>query len=149
MEAEIPDVQTIAGRTFENGVLTTPDMKLSITDYRVIPVGAEGNEYGNTPLLAIWYDTTHLGTPDREVSPLAAFIVNFMAYQDNDPNIVNKLSMGALPDDTYFDTQSATLKPGGTIANAVSYQLTDTTTPVDLVAIHPLGEVGRMTFTLN
>ena len=149
VEVDVPESEPIAEETFQDGVLTTPDFKVAITDYRVIPVGAEGNEYGDAPVLAIWYDTTNLGASDEEITPLTEFVFNFVAYQDNDPNIENKLSVGMLPDSTFRETQTASIKPGGTIANAVAYELSDTTTPVDLVAENFDGEIGRMTFNLN
>jgi hypothetical protein len=45
----------------------------------------------------------------------------------------------------------ANIKEGGTVSNAVAYELSDTTTPVDLVASLDLGstEIGKMTFTLQ
>ena len=149
VEVDVPESEPIAEETFQDGVLTTPDFKVAITDYRVIPVGAEGNEYADAPVLAIWYDTTNLGASDEEITPLTEFVFNFVAYQDNDPNIENKLSVGMLPDSTFRETQTASIKPGGTIANAVAYELSDTTTPVDLVAENFDGEIGRMTFNLN
>ena len=149
VEVNVPASAPNAGHTFQDGFLTTPDLKVAITDYRVIPAGSEGNEYGDGPVIAIWYDTTNLGASDKEITPISAFIPTFEAFQDNDPNIENSLSVGALPDFTFLETQTASIKPGGTIANAVAYELSDTTTPVDLVAKGINGEIGRMTFNLN
>ncbi|MFI8696472.1 DUF5067 domain-containing protein [Dietzia maris] len=149
VEVDVPEAEAPAGATFQDGVLTTPDMTIAITDYRVIQPGAAGNEYGDTPVLAIWYDTTNLGTSAREVSPVTEFVVSFEAYQDNDPNLVNKLGVGMLPDPAFLDSQMATIKPGGTVPNAIAYELSDLTTPVELAAIYGGDEVGRMTFNLN
>lgn len=149
VEVDVPEAEEPAGATFQDGVLTTPDMTITVTDYRVIQPGAQGNEYGDTPVLAIWYDTTNLGTSDREVSPVTEFVVSFEAYQDNDPNLVNKLGVGMLPDSAFLDSQTAAIKPGGTVPNAVAYELSDLTTPVELAAIYGGDEVGRMTFNLN
>lgn len=149
VEVDVPEAEAPANATFQDGVLTTPDMTITVTDYRVIQPGAEGNEYSDTPVLAIWYDTTNLGTSDREVSPVTEFVVNIEAYQDNDPNLVNKLGVGMLPDPAFLDSQTAAIKPGGTVPNAVAYELSDLTTPVELAAIYGGDEVGRMTFNLN
>lgn len=34
------------------------DIDLKITKYKVIQVGVEGNEYGDSPVIDFWYDTT-------------------------------------------------------------------------------------------
>lgn len=39
-----------------------------------------------------------------------------------------------LPDEQFLDTQSEIIKQGGTVANAVAYELDDDTTPVTLKA---------------
>lgn len=133
--------------TFENGVLTTPELKIEITRYKVIKAGQTGNEYGDKPVIAFWYKTTNLSGDD--VDPMA-FIFNFEAYQDNNPNAENKLDVGALPDDRFLDSQTETIKKGGTVENAIAYELDDLVTPVDLVAIEGLDEeLGRATYKLN
>ncbi|MBD7958356.1 DUF5067 domain-containing protein [Microbacterium sp. Sa4CUA7] len=138
-----------AEESFVDGVLTTEEVKIAITDYRVIPVGEAGNEYGDKPVLAIWYDTTNLGTSDRDITP-SEFIFSFEAYQDTDPNRENTLDVGMLPDPSFRDSQMENIKPGGTVPNAIAYELDDTTTPVDLVAVRLFGDdIGRMTFNLS
>jgi hypothetical protein len=143
-----PEEATPVGDSFVDGVLETSDVKITITDYRVIPVGEVGNEYGEVPVLAIWYDTTNLGAADRDISPME-FIFNFEAFQDNDPDRENTLEVASLPDEAFLDTQTENIKDGGTLANAVAYSLDDTTTPVELVAGVFGDEIGRMTFNLN
>lgn len=56
------------------------------------------------------------------------------AYQNNDPNRLNEINVGILPDAAYLDTQSETIKKGGTVENTVSYELDDRTMPETLVA---------------
>lgn len=148
VEVQVPENADAPESTFVDGVLTLTDVKIEITDYRVIPVGEVGNEYGSAPVLAIWYNTTNLGTADREITP-SEFIYNFEAFQDNDPNRENTLDIGALPDQAFLESQISAIKPGGTVANAVAYHLDDTTTPVELVAGRFAGEIGRMTITLS
>ena len=43
-----------AEATFENSVLTTEDVTITITDTKTIPVGEPGNEYGDVPVIAFW-----------------------------------------------------------------------------------------------
>jgi hypothetical protein len=134
--------------SFVNGVLTTPDVRIEIVKHKVIPVGKKGNEYGKKPVIAFWYKTTNLS--GKKADPME-FILNITAYQDNNPNSENKLNVGGLPDDRFLDTQMETIKKGGTVENAVAYELDDLTTPVDLVAAADLGmtELGKVTYQLK
>lgn len=135
-EAEGDFVKQAAEAYFDGTILKGNTYSIKITDYKVIPVGEAGNEYGESPVIAFWYDT--LVSPDYSddvaISPSMAWIMNFNAIQDNDPNKVNELQMASLPDEKYLQDQSAEIKPGGTLASAVAYALTDETTPVKLIA---------------
>jgi|SRR5665647_179834 len=135
--------------SFKDGVLTTPKMKIVITSHKIIPVGKKGNEYGKKPVIAFWYKVTNL-TDDKNVSP-TDWIFAFNAFQDNNPNAENELGVGSLPDDRFLDSQTENIKKGGTVENAMAYELDDTTTPVDLVASSGLGttEIGKMTYKLK
>lgn len=135
--------------TFADNVLTTTDVVVRITDVRTIQVGEEGNEYGKAPVIAFWYDTTNVS--GEEIDPGMAWILHFGAYQDNDPNAENELEVGALPDKAFLNSQLDKIKKGGTVSNAISYTLSDTTTPVQLVASTNFGrdEIGSMTFELK
>lgn len=134
--------------TFKDKVLTTPEITIKITDVKTIQVGETGNEYGDVPVIAFWYEVTNVAGED--VTP-TDWIFNFTAFQDNDPNMENELNVGSHPDEAFLDSQMAKIKKGGTVANAVAYELTDTTTPVKLVASNDLGmtEIGSMTFELK
>lgn len=134
---------------FADNVLVSEDVRIEITDYRVIPVGEEGNEYGDVPVIAFWYNVTNL-TGNDNVTPIGSWIAMFTAIQDNDPNMVNELDVGSLPDDAYLDTQMATVKEGGTVDCAIAYELDDTTTPVTLQATRGLfgEELGEQTFEI-
>lgn len=137
-----------AEASFEDNVLTTKDVTIKITDVKTIPVGEKGNEYGKEPVIAFWYDTTNVS--GKETDPMTAWIFLFAAYQDNDPNAENKLGVGSLPDAAFLDSQTSKIKKGGTVANAVAYELSDTTTPVKLVASTILqDEIGSMTIELK
>ena len=138
------------GPTFENGVLTTPDLKIQITRYKIIKAGQKGNEYGDKPVIAFWYKTTNLS--GAQVDP-TDFMFDFRAYQDNNPNAVNELDVGltASPDDRFRDSQTETIKKGGTVENAIAYELDDLVTPVDLVASDGVGSevIGKATYPLR
>jgi Domain of unknown function (DUF5067) len=134
------------GPTFENGVLTTPDLKFEITRSKVIKAGQKGNEYGEKPVIAFWYKTTNLSGED--VDP-THFVYHFKAYQDNNPNAENELDVGALPDDRFLDSQTENIKKGGTVENAAAYELDDLVTPVELVATEGGEVVGKATYTLR
>ncbi|TIC89109.1 DUF5067 domain-containing protein [Nocardioides sp. GY 10113] len=134
--------------SFVDGVLTTPDVKIVITDNKVIPVGAKGNEYGDKPVIAFWYEITNLS--GEKIDPMEwLFLIS--AYQDNNPNAENELEVGSLPDDRFLDTQMETIKKGGTVENAMAYELDDEVTPVDLVASDMLGmdEYGTVTYDVK
>lgn len=136
-----------AAGSFVNNVFENSDVKIEITDYKVIPVGEVGNEYGEKPVIAFWYNVTNIS--GTETDPNSAWIFNLKAIQDNDPNAINELEVGLLPDDAFLDSQTQTIKQGGTVANAVAYELDDTTTPVILVAEDIIfGEIGRQEFQI-
>ena len=99
-------------------------------------------------VIAFWYEITNLTGDD--VSPMDWLWV-FSAYKTMTRTQGTNLRSGSLPDDTFLDSQTETIKKGGTVANAVAYELDDETTPVDLVASENLGqsEVGRMTYSLK
>lgn len=138
-----------SGASFADGVLTTDGYTITITDYKVIQPGETGNEYGDVPVIAFWYDTTNTGS-DSDINASSAWIMVFDAIQDNDPNVVNTLNMGLLPDSQFLDSQTQTIKEGGTVSNAVAYELDDTTIPVTLVASDMMdGEYGRQDFSIT
>ncbi|MFZ2558726.1 MAG: DUF5067 domain-containing protein [Lactococcus raffinolactis] len=123
-----------------------------ITSHKVINPGEEGNEYGNKPVIAFWYDTlvSQDYKNDRPIDPMSSWIMNFKAVQDNDPNAINELQIASLPDKNFLQSQMSQIKPGGTVANAVAYELTDTTTPVKLTEKDMMGtEYGSFEYKLN
>ena len=142
------DAATESEYYFRDGVLVAEDVKIEITDYKVIPVGETGNEYGESPVIAFWYNTTNIA--GEGITPIGAWISKFTAVQDNDPNLVNTLMVASLPDMNYLESQSQQIKVGGTVKNAIAYSLDDTTTPVILKAdFAGLGEtLGEQTFEI-
>lgn len=145
-------VDSAADAYFDGEMLKGNTYSIRITEYKIIPVGEKGNEYGETPVIAFWYDT--LVNPDYDnqnpINPTSAWISNFEAVQDNDPNMVNELQIASLPDDAFLDSQTAKIKPGGTLQNAVAYELTDLETPVQLTAKSIMGdEFGSKEFNIK
>lgn len=138
--------------TFKDGKVSMEDIDLKITKYKVIPVGAEGNEYGDSPVIAFWYDTTNKSGKDM-ITPTIAWLAAFPndAIQDNDKNKVNKLQIAAHPDKNLMKDQNATIKKDGTLSGAIAYKLTDLTTPVKLTAYKGIGgiELGSQEFAVK
>lgn len=138
--------------TFKDGKVSMEDIDIKITKYKVIPVGEEGNEYGENPVIAFWYDTTNKSGKDI-ISPMSAWFAAFPEgpIQDNDKNKVNKLKVAGHPDKTLLNDQPATIKKDGTLAGAVAYELTDLTTPVKFTAYKGVGgiELGSQEFAVK
>ena len=138
--------------TFKDGKVSMEDIDLKITKYKVIPVGAEGNEYGDSPVIAFWYDTTNKSGKDI-ISPMSAWFAAFPdgPIQDNDKNKVNRLNVTMHPDKKLANNQAATIKKDGTVSGAVAYKLTDLTTPVKLTAHKGVGgvELGSQEFAVK
>jgi len=134
---------------FKGNEAKLEDLKINITETKVIPVGEVGNEYGEKPVFAIWYKTTNLS--DEDIDPISAWIVVFEAIQDNNPNAVNELEVGTAPDDRFLDTQLETIKKDGTVENAIAYELDDLETAVTLVANQGLtgDELGRQDYEIK
>lgn len=142
--------ESTSGYSFKDNVLTSQDVKIEITDYKVIPVGETGNEYGEKPVIAFWYKTTNL-SGNEDVSPLAAWTAMFACVQDNDANAVNELEAASLPDERFLDSQMETIKKDGTVESAVAYNLDDTETPVTLKATQGIGgaDLGEQTYNIK
>ncbi|MEK4091748.1 DUF5067 domain-containing protein [Viridibacillus sp. FSL H8-0110] len=134
---------------FKDNEAKLVDLKIYITKTKVIPVGEKGNEYGDKPVIAIWYNTTNLS--DKDIDPTTAWSVVFTAIQDNNPNSINQIEVGSLPDDRFLDTQLETIKKNGTVENAIAYELDDLKTPVTLVANQGIGgeELGRQEYKIK
>lgn len=125
------------------------DIKIKITETKIIQPGEIGNEYNEKPVFAIWYEATNLS--DKEIDPGTAWIAVFKAVQDNNPNAVNTLEVGALPDEQFLDSQLETIKKDGTVPNAIAYELDDLETPVTLIATQGIGgdKLGEQTFEIK
>lgn len=133
---------------FKNNVAELDDVRIEITEYRIIQPGAEGNEYGSKPVIAFWYKTTNKTGAD--VTPLVTWTTSFTAIQDNDPNSINELDVAMLPDDRFTRTQLETIKKDGTVEMAMAYELDNLTTPVTLVVTNGLlgEELGSQNYEI-
>ncbi|AMC01203.1 Uncharacterised protein [Aerococcus viridans] len=147
-ESVAPEETTSSEWTFDGTVAEIEDVKVEITDYHVIPIGEPGNEYGESPVIAFWYDATNKSGDD--INAMSAWMAIFTAVQDNDPNVINELEVASLPDEQYLDSQMETIKEGGTVSNAWGYYLTDETTPVTLIATQGImgEEIGQHNFEI-
>lgn len=134
---------------FKNNEAILKDLKIVITETKVILPGETGNEYSDKPVFAIWYDTTNI--TGKEIDPMSAWIVVFEAVQDNNPNAINTLQIGMLPDNQFLDSQLETIKQNGTVSNAVAYELDDLETPVTLIATQGISgdKLGEQTFEIK
>lgn len=146
------DNEELIELSFDGNKLVTEDYSIEITDHKILQPG-EGNNFDEMPILAFWYDVTvNEDTTDEEIDPGLAWIMIFEAIQDNDPNAINELNVGILPDEDHLDSQSQIIKPGGTVSSSVSYELTDEKTPVELIAIDNTltgEEIGSHEYTLE
>ncbi|OFI46648.1 hypothetical protein BG262_02265 [Floricoccus penangensis] len=146
-------VQSASDAFFDGTYLKGNSYSIKITDYKVIKAGEKGNESGEKPVLAFWYDTYVNPNYDNS-APISAYIawsLNFNAVQDNNPNIVNELKTnGKNPDKTLSETEMSEIKAGGKVSNAVSYELTDDKTPVTLIAGSLTGsQYGKKDFPIQ
>lgn len=151
-ESDSNFVANASDASFDGTILKGNAYSIKITDHKVLQPGEAGNEYGDGPVIAFWYDTMVAEDYDNStaIDPTSAWIMNFKAIQDNDPNLVNELNIASLPDEQYLDSQTATIKPGGTVSNAVAYTLTDSETPVTLKASSMMGaDFGSKEFSIK
>lgn len=135
--------------SFDGTVLETREFTLRILDHRIYEAGAPGNDYNDDDIIAFTYEVTNKSSDD--LTALRAWFA-FRAFQDNDPNTVNELGVGLAPDDVVdFDSQTETIKVGGTVKGVGAFTLDDRETPVELVAVSPstYEELGRATFALK
>ncbi len=133
------------GVYFKNNTARLDDLKIKITNTKVIKVGEPGNEYGNKPVLAIWHEITNLG--DDQTNAVKAWAKVFTAKQNTD----SELNVGYNPEYDYLDTEMANISKGEKVKNAIAYELNDLETPVTLIARNGLnGEViGEQIFDIK
>ena len=131
----VEDEIEIAEYYFDGIDLVAEDFTITVTDYKVLQPGETGNDYGSEPVLAFWFDiTVYDHVTNKEYNPNTAWLFSFEAIQDNNPNAINTIRIGSLPDSAHRESQRQTIKPGGTVSSSISYKLSDLETPVTLIA---------------
>lgn len=129
-ESSESDSKDNSSGSYSDRTLTTKDCTIKITDYKVIHEGDEGyEEFNEGPVIVFWFDITNVSGEELEASDWISYVE---AYQDNDPNIENKLDMGYYIDEATNDNSFQKIKKGGTVHDCYTYKLTDDTTPVTL-----------------
>ena len=106
-----------AESSFVDGVLTTPEVKIVITDHKVVQAGQGDNEYGDKPVIAFWYEVTNLTNQDVDA---LEWMWLMRAYQDNDPNVENELDLDVFfpADESSLADPTENIKKGGTVKYA-------------------------------
>lgn len=133
--------------SYADGVFTSSLVSIRITDSRVIPLGEEGNEYGDGPVLALWYETTNVA--GQATDPLTAWLTHFRASQDTGEGST-ELTLSVGPDADLASTQTSEIAAGATAVNAISYHLLSEDAPVLLsVSDSRLNEIGSQSFPLR
>ncbi|WP_342345594.1 DUF5067 domain-containing protein [Lysinibacillus parviboronicapiens] len=134
---------------FKDNEAKLESLKIKINETKVIKPGEKGNEHGEKPVFAIWFEATNL--IDDGITPSDAWFVVFTVIQDNNPNAINELEVGALPDERFLETQLEKIKKDGTVEHAIAYELDDLETPVTLVANQGIGgkELGKQEYQIK
>ncbi|MDK6805116.1 DUF5067 domain-containing protein [Aerococcus sp. UMB7834] len=121
--------------TFDGRYLDTVDIDIEIEEVRVLPAGAKGNEEGERPVLAFWYDATNQS--EEELSAFDAWIRCFVPTQHQDQlddNYENDLAIAKVPDSRYKKTQNKKLKQNESAKSAIAFEIADMKAPVTLFA---------------
>ena len=134
---------------FDGKVAQTEKVKIEIKETKVIPSGETGNEFGEKPVFAIWYEVTNLS--DEETDSTKAWINVFEVIQDNPNNLVNTLNTGQIPDDAHSSTVLSKIKKGETIDSSVSFELDESDIPVTIIAVNGMlgEEIDRHDFEIK
>lgn len=134
---------------FDGKVAQTEKVKIEIKETKVIPAGEAGNELGEKPVFAIWYEVTNLS--DEETDSTKAWINVFEVIQDNPDNLVNTLNTGQLPDVAHSDTLLSKIQKGETIESSISFELDESDIPVTIIAVNGMlgEEIDRHDFEIK
>lgn len=121
-------VPTADAAVFKKNLLKGNTYSIKIVKKELIE--KDGNKY-----VQFTYDTivNKNYTEEPAIVPNIVWGLNFNVIQDNDPNKINKLNECFTPE-KYLDNDFAEIKPGGVVRSAVAYKLSDTKTPIKLIA---------------
>ncbi len=103
--------------SFKDNEIIGAFYSIKITDSKVIKPGDKGNENGEKPVIAFWYDVTN--TSGIEISPQEAWEAAVTLAQDK------ALSETAIPDESLVGTEFEKVPAGETASSAVAYELED------------------------
>src|SRR5699024_552236 len=90
---------------FQDGVIDINNVKLDIQETKVIEQSEKGNEDGENPEFAIWYDETN--RTDEEITAEEAWTSQISAIQRSGAENANELEVTSLPNEADSDTQNA------------------------------------------
>lgn len=145
-EVEVPG--ETGPSTFADGTFASSLITIEITDWVVIPLGEPGNEFGDGPVMAFWYETTNLA--GQETDPLTAWLTHFRVSQTIGTDAPTELTLSAAPDPALMATQTMPIAAGAAVPNAVGYRLLDQSAPVELIAVDTLvNELGSQIIPLE
>lgn len=133
--------------SFQGDTFTSEHLKIELTEQQVIPAGSAGNENGELPVLAIWYEVTNTST--RQMDALTSWFTHFQVYQnlgaDSDEAKYSALSMAISPDEGLTKHETDLIKEGATQRSVIAYQLLRPEAPVEIsVTDTSLKELGRL-----
>ena len=112
--------------SFDGKTLVSQNFTIVITEYKVIQPGEPGNQMGEAPVIAFWYDlTAHEGSSG--VRPLSAWELTFTAHQ------MKELDYGHMPDLEHYEVSISEVEAGQTVSCSTAYELLDDTTKVRFV----------------
>ncbi|EAK8408357.1 DUF5067 domain-containing protein [Listeria monocytogenes] len=121
-------------RILKTGVIENDQTKIKITSHKIIPIGEKGNESGEKPIIAFWFEVTNKS--DEITSAFKSWAGQIVVYQDTRSDLINTLNTTILNDAQFLDSSSRVLediKKGDTVKCAIAYGLDDDEIPVDLV----------------
>jgi len=131
---------------FANGMLTSSDYKIKITNYKIVPAGAPGNDWEDKSVIVFYFQATNV-SGYMPLDPPNAWIMYLNAYQDS----------GSLTNSLYNvdDNCGVTIKQGKTLSGAMAYTLADLKTPVTVAASYwdvdngAIGGAGTTTYKIK
>ncbi|MFV0561147.1 MAG: DUF5067 domain-containing protein [Enterococcus sp.] len=142
-------LDNVANVGFEDEKLTLKEFEIQITDHQIIQPGEKGNESGEEPVIAFWFDVKN--DTQEKINPKGAWTSVFTAMQEDENGVDEKLEPGGVPDDAFLSTQSLPIDKGGTVSGAYTYVLVDDENPVVLTATRgALGDtLGDMSYEVK
>lgn len=128
----------VTTNALKNNTVVLNDIDIKVLETEFIPKGTY--EEQKKDQLAIIYEVKN--KTNKEIDPSSGWFAVFEGTQDS-KDAIRKLDVGSLPNmDKYqfaLDSQLDIIKKGGTVKNAIAYNLEDIKTPVILKATKGIG----------